>query len=458
MTTSYDDPTTIDQQPMTATLAPASAEPDPDYAEAPVDYPPPTDKYDAMWRGFKLDLDANKIGAITRERYDAENGPGAYERDEALIHKGEMTFLWVAKHGMPLEHAFFASPATVRQAFVAFSKFCEAVKLEPEAESGTTGRQTLAQLPYGAPPDQLVGPFLTPEGVTILYGPGGTGKGVFSTYLAWQLVRAGNRVMVLDYEHHEAEWGRRARGMGYSGAELAMVEYRAPFGPEWTAKKGSLHEVADLIRDDCDSLGVTYIVLDSYTTATSTGDAMGGQAGAQEFFNAIARIGRPALVIAHVAGAAGRFPERPFGSVFVHNLARETWAIEKTGVEDEEPWDPAIAHLMPLVISLELRNKKMNNGARPKPQFISFSFMPDGTIEVDRQQPKGTNVASLITDVLIRSPKGLTASDIAKVIKSDTGEVISDDTMRKTLLRNAARLFKRSDEVPHKWSIQPVRA
>jgi len=42
--------------------------------------------------------------------------------------------------------------------------------------------------------------------------------------------------------------------------------------------------------------------------------------------------------VAHVKGDSGKFPDRPFGSVFVHNLARETWAVERLG--DEPDTDP----------------------------------------------------------------------------------------------------------------------
>ncbi len=31
----------------------------------------------------------------------------------------------------------------------------------------------------------------------------------------------------------------------------------------------------------------------------------------------------------------GKFPDKPFGSVFVHNLARETWAVERYEDENE---------------------------------------------------------------------------------------------------------------------------
>jgi hypothetical protein len=89
--------------------------------------------------------------------------------------------------------------------------------------------------------------------------------------------------MVLDYEGHEREWGSRLRGLGLTDEELAHVHYRAPFGSDWTAVRGELDKVADLVREDAQRVNATYLVVDSYTFATSTGDTMGGAAAAQEY-------------------------------------------------------------------------------------------------------------------------------------------------------------------------------
>src|SRR4051812_24427105 len=44
------------------------------------------------------------------------------------------------------------------------------------------GHRTARDLCWGAPPPQLVGAFLTPEGPTILYAHGGTGKGMVACW------------------------------------------------------------------------------------------------------------------------------------------------------------------------------------------------------------------------------------------------------------------------------------
>ena len=316
----------------------------------------------------------------------------------------------------------------------------------------TIGTRTARDLRHGTPPPQLVGPFLTSEGPTVLYVRGGTGKGLLACWLSRELVRSGHVVMVVDFEGHEMEWGFRLRGLGLTDDELARIHYRAPFAPDWTAPKGSLWTVADAIRDDAARLGVTYLIVDSYSVATSNGDTMGGEAAAREYFSGLTRIGLPSLTIAHVRGDSGKFPERPFGSVFVHNLARETWAVERIGDDDPEAVDSDEIRFGPDVVSLELRNKKAN--ARPKSaaQSVTFSFFADGTIEVATDLPAGRSVADLAASVLADGP--LTLAKIAAAIKEDTGQVVSEDALRVTLKRHPQRFEQTTTGRPRPWSVR----
>jgi hypothetical protein len=311
----------------------------------------------------------------------------------------------------------------------------------------TIGSRTAGDLPYGPPPDQLVHPFLTPEGITVLYGRGGVGKGVTACWLVMQLVRAGHVVMILDYEGHEREWGSRMRGLGMTDPELASVHYRAPFGRDWTAPTGALSVVAKAVREDCEHLGVTYFVVDSYSVATSNGDTMGGEQAAREFFTACSTIGLPGLVIAHVRGDSGRFPERPFGTVFVHNFARETWPIERVG--DREP-DPDRDPYAPNVVSLELHNHKANGRDAAAAQFLTFSFFADGSIEVSTDRV-GRSVADLAANVLAGHP--MKAKAMIAAIREDTGEKVSEDSLTRALRRHPMR-FGRDDQRPYTWSLK----
>jgi len=318
-------------------------------------------------------------------------------------------------------------------------------------ELPSIGTRTALDLLHGTPPPQLAPPFLTPEGATIMYARGGTGKGMTACWLIGQLVVAGHVVMVLDYEGHEREWGSRLRGLGLPDDDLARIHYRAPFGPDWTAPKGALSTVAVAVRDDAARLEVTYLVVDSYTVATNKGDTMGGEAAAQEYFTGLTTIGLPSLTIAHVRGDSSKFPDRPFGSVFVHNLARETWAVERIG-EDANETNPDMAGYGPRVLSLELRNRKANGRPQAPAQFVAFEFYADGTIQATTESPSGRSVADLAADALADGP--MTADQILKAIKEDTGQAIVQDTLRKTLSRNPQRFVQATAGRPRTWSVR----
>jgi KaiC/GvpD/RAD55 family RecA-like ATPase len=318
----------------------------------------------------------------------------------------------------------------------------------------TVGDETLRDLPFGPTPPQLVPPFLTPEGATIIYGPGGVGKGFLATYFARELVRINRRVTIIDFENHPREWSRRARGMGFTDDELVMVNYRAPFGHAWTVSTGSLAEIVDHLTTDLDNIErrADYLIIDSYTTATTTGDSMGGMAAAQEFFGGLARLKRSALVIAHVAGGQEKWPTRPFGSVFVHNLARETWAVERTN--GEEPIEDVSEDVEPGPMTLELRNRKSNGTLKSPPQYFTFNFT-DGLIEIDRNSPFGKTLSDMAYGILIRASKPMTIKDLLVALKADEDKSVTDKVLRITLERHRDR-FQRTEDTPYKWLSKSV--
>jgi hypothetical protein len=318
-------------------------------------------------------------------------------------------------------------------------------------ERGTIGSRTAADLHHGDPPAQLVGQFLTPEGPTILYGRGGVGKGITACWFALRLVAAGHVPMIVDFEGHEREWGSRLRGLGMTDEQLAQVHYRAPFGQDWTAPKGALSAVANLVREDAERVGATYLIVDSYSLATSNGDTMGGEAAAREYFSGLARIGLPNLTIAHVRGDSGRFPDRPFGSVHVHNFARETWAVEPTG-SGPAATDTDEIRFGPHVVGLEFRNQKANGRGKAPAQFLTFSFHLDGSIEVHADPPGTRTVAELAADVLAKGP--MTYRQLIAAIDEDTGQTATVDGLRKALERAPQRFRWDNDKRPGTWALR----
>ena len=251
---------------------------------------------------------------------------------------------------------------------------------------------------------------------------------MLSVYFAKCVAENGRSVMVIDFEGHDGEWGRRARDMGFTEEQLKNVHYREPYGQSWEASSGTLHQIADNIRQDCERFKISVIIIDSYTAATSGGGDMGGQEAAQEYFKALATIGCTSLTLAHVTGNSDKFPAKPFGSVFVHNFARETWAINAAeDAKTEIAFDAATNDLQPTVMTVELRNMKMSQRKKvPAPKFIAFSFFHDGHIEVDDQAGKtALTIAEMASGILSRADKALPIKSIVKLVEEDYGTKVN---------------------------------
>src|ERR1044071_4911919 len=114
------------------------------------------------------------------------------------------------------------------------------------------------------PPAPTLRDRLDPSEATILYGPGGVGKGTVATSWAVGLWKAGRKVAILDYEDHPSEWSRRIHSLG--GAEAwesiaHMSPNRAyPPGPRGYA---GLAGHPDQIRTELDEAEGAYVIIDS---------------------------------------------------------------------------------------------------------------------------------------------------------------------------------------------------
>lgn len=304
---------------------------------------------------------------------------------------------------------------------------------DSEGQPKTTGRRGASTLLKGNPPPLLLDGWLHPEGTTILYGKGGVGKGITACWFAVQLARAGHRVLIVDYENHEREWGQRLESMGYTPNDLdEEIQYVSPYDAKWTFKKGPLLKVADIMHEEAERMRATYVIVDSYSTATTTSDSLGGQEAAMEMASALVALRRPSLVLAHVAGGQSKHPDRPFGSVFVHNIvARWTWSVEE---ESNIEADPMRFPPEPHIVTLEFRNQKHNDGPRQRDRHVQFSFMPFGEIEVEEiaavRPPKpGDMIDSVFVD-------GMSVKDVSREIKTVYPDAsVSEDTIRNNLDR-----------------------
>jgi hypothetical protein len=331
----------------------------------------------------------------------------------------------------------------------------EALTEQQRAQAQASSWETLDTLPFGATPLPLVlDMFLAPEGWTVLYANGGTGKGFLALWMArhFLAVNPDAKVMVLDYEGHRWEWGNRARSMGWQQDERERVIYVDPYDPVWH-KGHTLAGLAPLLRPHGEREGVGLYVVDSYSTAAGAGAEMGGAEGAIEFFKAGAVLGAPGLVLAHTS-SEDKFPKRPFGSVFVHNLARETWAASQTNVESNVPVKGQFA-VTSTVMTVELRNQQRSVGAKTSAgQVFDVEFRSTGFVNVTYHQSFERPVRDLILDVLSGGVV-MTRKQMSAAIKEDTGRDINEETLRKAIERGIDGLVEVSTKRPLTYSLEP---
>jgi len=147
---------------------------------------------------------------------------------------------------------------------------------------------------------------------TVLFGDGGTGKGIVVAYDVARLTREGETVLIIDYERHaDTEWRPRIEA---AGGELDRVFIVQPDGPIW--------DVADEIVDGIAELSVTWAVLDSVAYAC-VGMEPEKSITAIRYSMAIARFPVPIISLAHTTKVDAD-PKHPFGSAFWSNGARIT--------------------------------------------------------------------------------------------------------------------------------------
>lgn len=200
----------------------------------------------------------------------------------------------------------------------------EPIHLQPGKPTSTKlGARPLTAISTD-PPEPLELDRLDPEGHTILFGPGGAGKGALAAWWAAQLNDRAAVVLVVDYENHPNEWARRIASLGC--AALEDIHHVSPAGAAWQGKRGAIWEQAKELRRLADELDATHLFIDSIVPACGGTDALKPEAASQ-YAAALSYIGRPALSLAHVTKEGDQ--RYPFGSVFWHNLARTTWGLER---------------------------------------------------------------------------------------------------------------------------------
>ena len=293
------------------------------------------------------------------------------------------------------------------------------------------GARDLTSISKDPPPPLLLN-WLAPDGHTILFGPGGVGKGLQAAIWARDLAKARLRVLILDYEDHPTEWSRRIDGLyGEPMPEGAMLHV-APLNAGWTGMRGPIWDQKDDIKAIADRFGADFIVIDSIVPACIGVDASGGDTqGPSLYAGALQFIGLPVLSLAHVPKDGST--QYPFGSAFWHNFARITVNISKA--PDGE------SHVLEM---------KKHNNYPPRPASVVTVTWKDGLPRSVRETSRTASLQDQIDEVLDRP---MTFAELTGALNERADEDIphKKDSIAKALQRGLKDLPKRYANSGGKW-------
>jgi hypothetical protein len=262
------------------------------------------------------------------------------------------------------------------------------------------------------PPAPLLLGRLDPAGHTMLFGPGGIGKGVLTCYWLDSLVKLGYSPLILDYENHAEEWARRLWGLGGADA-VGGIGHIAPLA----LGKGPLWKHADAINEKMQGQVKPYLIIDSVVMACAGADPTDSTT-AQLYFEALQQIEAPSLNLAHVTKLHD--PRYPFGSVFWHNVPRMSWS------------------LMPKGDSVLLQCRKHNNYPPQGAATITTTWR-DGMLGEVSETRATLTLMDQIVDALSGGPLTLTAIAAALNEGLPAEEKTTSKVIRETLRRELAK-------------------
>jgi hypothetical protein len=316
------------------------------------------------------------------------------------------------------------------------------------AQELRAGEPVVALLPSRATETRHLLSKLALAGETnVLFGDGGSGKSLFALALAVAVgagaalpagitATAHTPVLYLDWESSLEEHQDRLAGLldGLGVSVAPPILYRP--------MSRALADDAAFLRAEISRHGVGFVIVDSL--APACGAEPEGADAAIRAMNAMRSFGAAVtrLVIAHVskAGAEQRSgPAKPFGSVFVQNLARSVWEIRKA--EDDGGDD----------LVLGFYHRKVNRGRLFPPFGLRLEFRGASTVLNGHdvgQQPDLMARASLAFRIQKTLAGG--ARSVPDLM-DETGK--SKDTITRTLrrLRGSGKVIDLADA---KWGLK----
>lgn len=219
------------------------------------------------------------------------------------------------------------------------------------------------------------------DGFSILFGEGSGGKTWLLMKMALAVSRGdpflGRPTVATNVLYVDCETGKRTasyrmrrlcEGEGLTLAAAGGVHF-------WHTQGVPFEDQIEAIKRCCEENEIGFICLDHIAAACS-GDA-NEQSVATRFARAHGKLGIPMMALAHITGADMKNPEsvnKPFGSIFWHNLSRRTVFVLRQ--QDDES----------SVADLGLYPKKVNDGRRPAPFGARITFDdPSGPVVIDAE-------------------------------------------------------------------------
>lgn len=209
---------------------------------------------------------------------------------------------------------------------------------------------------------------------TVLYGPGGVGKGYIATGIA-VAVQTGKpflglevqrcNVLYLDWEDDETEFDLRIKEVcaGLGMERPVQIARRGCAGSPLRAQVAFLSKYISEHK-------IGLVIIDSVEAATGAApDGASFHSVTASFYEALHKLGRLTFLLIDHVNAAGRANKtssnKIFGSIFKENWARSTWEARS----DQKPGERST--------HVALYHRKVNRGMLQEPIGIELDFSVD---------------------------------------------------------------------------------
>ena len=347
-----------------------------------------------------------------RQRLKIESGSNRAEYARALNESYGKTYPWV----------------------LVLSQCCTA--LADFMEKATGEEEYLSILPSGT--SYLLYPFLEENSPNILFGKGGSGK----TYIALRMAisyatgndfigelptKTGNTLFI-DYESSGSNFQHRITQL--LGSLQAVPDDSLKRFFYYDPKGMPLKDVVKQVKKIILKRSITFVIIDSAALACGGQPEEAGTA--IDYFNALAKLKITTLTIAHETKSEEH--DKPFGSVFFYNSARNIFNAQNDQEQDEN------------VIHTGLFHRKSNNGKLISPRSCRIWFNNEQNIvDVSRENiqrwGKEVGVKTRILSYLATNIDGARPQKIAEELALDQGQVRA----RLAELEKAGKAIKKLD-------------